>query len=97
MDDAASMAAQALQQSFLVRMLYVIGVLSCVFHLANSLWTTGITWGVWSSATAQMRDNLVDDSFRRWPVVGWHGSTGWILVDGSGSNPRNTKDRTASV
>ena len=30
-------------------------MLSCVFHLANGLWTMGITWGVWTSPAAQRR------------------------------------------
>ncbi len=39
--------------------LYGIGVLSCVFHLANGLWTMGITWGVWTSPAAQKRADRV--------------------------------------
>jgi succinate dehydrogenase / fumarate reductase cytochrome b subunit len=31
--------------------------LSCVFHLANGIWTMGITWGVWVSPAAQRRAN----------------------------------------
>ena len=31
----------------IVPILYAIGVLSCVFHLANGIWTFGITWGMW--------------------------------------------------
>jgi succinate dehydrogenase / fumarate reductase, cytochrome b subunit len=50
--NAASTAARALQ-SPLVSTLYVIGVLSCVFHFANGLWTMGITWGVWVTPKAQ--------------------------------------------
>jgi succinate dehydrogenase / fumarate reductase, cytochrome b subunit len=34
---------------------YLVGVLSCVYHLANGLWTAGITWGIWISETAQAR------------------------------------------
>ena len=43
---------------FVVPFLYAIGVLSCVFHLANGIWTMGITWGVWISPAAQ-RANVV--------------------------------------
>ena len=39
--------------------LYVVGVLSCVYHLANGLWTMGITWGVWTSQAAQDRASKV--------------------------------------
>ena len=52
--NAASSAGQALQ-SMVVTILYAIGMLSCVFHLANGLWTMGITWGVWTSPAAQQR------------------------------------------
>ncbi|ADB15549.1 succinate dehydrogenase (or fumarate reductase) cytochrome b subunit, b558 family [Pirellula staleyi DSM 6068] len=52
---AASTAAEALQISIIVPVLYVIGVLSCVFHLANGIWTFGITWGIWVSPAAQTR------------------------------------------
>ena len=34
---------------------YIIGVLSCVYHLANGIWTMGITWGMWTSPAAQSR------------------------------------------
>jgi len=57
--DAASTAGRAIQQSFLVPVLYAIGVLSCVFHLANGIWTMGITWGVWVSPAAQQRANWI--------------------------------------
>ena len=33
--------------------LYAIGILACVFHLANGIWTMGITWGVWVSPAGQ--------------------------------------------
>lgn len=52
--NAASTAGLALQ-SLVVTVLYAIGVLSCVFHLANGIWTMGITWGVWTSPMAQRR------------------------------------------
>jgi succinate dehydrogenase / fumarate reductase, cytochrome b subunit len=35
--------------------LYAVGVLSCVYHFANGLWTMGITWGLWTSVGAQRR------------------------------------------
>jgi succinate dehydrogenase / fumarate reductase cytochrome b subunit len=38
-----------------VVILYAVGVLSCVYHLANGIWTMGITWGVWTSPRAQRR------------------------------------------
>jgi succinate dehydrogenase / fumarate reductase cytochrome b subunit len=50
--NAASTAAQALKP-LVVQILYAIGVLSCVFHLANGIWTFGITWGIWVTPAAQ--------------------------------------------
>ena len=51
--NAASTAAAALQGSILAQLAYAIGVLACVFHLANGLWTMGITWGLWVTPPAQ--------------------------------------------
>ncbi|MCC6508855.1 MAG: succinate dehydrogenase [Pirellulaceae bacterium] len=42
---------------------YVIGVIACVFHLANGIWTMGITWGVWLTPKAQERANWVCAAF----------------------------------
>src|SRR5262245_46543231 len=50
--NAASTAATALS-SVAYQIFYVIGVLSCVFHLANGIWTFGITWGIWVTPAAQ--------------------------------------------
>ena len=36
-------------------MFYTVGVLACVYHLANGIWTAGITWGIWVSDRAQSR------------------------------------------
>ena len=55
--NATSSAAEAIQQSVLVPICYAIGVLACVYHLANGIWTMGITWGVWVSPAAQQRAN----------------------------------------
>ncbi len=56
--NAASTAGLALQGYVWVAV-YVIGVLACVYHLANGVWTMGITWGVWTSAAAQARASAV--------------------------------------
>lgn len=57
-EHAASSAATALQPLW-VLILYAIGMLSCVYHFSNGLWTQGITWGLWTSAAAQRRANYV--------------------------------------
>ncbi len=57
--NASSTAGMAMQQHILVPILYLVGVLACVFHLANGIWTMGITWGLWTSPAAQNRANYV--------------------------------------
>lgn len=52
--NAASTLGAAMSGT-IVQVLYAIGMLVCVFHLANGIWTMGITWGVWISPAAQRR------------------------------------------
>jgi succinate dehydrogenase / fumarate reductase cytochrome b subunit len=56
--DAAATAAAAIQASVAIGIVYAVGILSCVYHLANGLWTMGITWGVWTSPHAQRWANV---------------------------------------
>ena len=51
----ATSAAAALQFAWWVAPLYTIGMLSCVYHFANGLWTAAITWGLTISTDAQRR------------------------------------------
>ncbi|MEM7627245.1 MAG: hypothetical protein AAF333_16740 [Planctomycetota bacterium] len=53
------LTAYALQISWLVVALYVIGTLSAVYHWANGLWTAAITWGL----------TISTQSMRRWGYV----------------------------
>lgn len=46
-------AAEAIQASIWIRLFYIVGVLSCVYHFVNGIWTAGITWGLWISPRAQ--------------------------------------------
>jgi succinate dehydrogenase / fumarate reductase, cytochrome b subunit len=56
--NAASTLALAMA-GFVWPIFYVVGVLACVFHLANGIWTMGITWGVWVSPRAQQNATYV--------------------------------------
>lgn len=56
---ATSSAAGVIQSSPVLEVFYLVGVLACVYHLANGTWTAGITWGLWSTAAAQRRANWV--------------------------------------
>ena len=42
-------------QSNLVLVLYIVGVLSVVYHWCNGLWTAAISWGLTISVPAQRR------------------------------------------
>ena len=60
-EHATSSAAAAL--TLMHTIFYVVGMLSCVYHLANGLWTMGITWGVWTSPAAQRRADVLCSGF----------------------------------
>jgi succinate dehydrogenase / fumarate reductase cytochrome b subunit len=79
---ASSTAGAAIQASILVQILYAVGILACVFHLANGLWTMGITWGVWVSPAAQRRADYFCVAFGlALAVVGLSGLWGMRQVD----------------
>ncbi|EAQ82057.1 succinate dehydrogenase cytochrome B-558 subunit [Blastopirellula marina DSM 3645] len=61
--NAATSAAHAMQASVLYPVFYTVGVLACVFHLSNGLFTMGITWGIWISPKAQHGAKLVTGVF----------------------------------
>ncbi|HEX4132052.1 MAG TPA: succinate dehydrogenase cytochrome b558 subunit [Pirellulales bacterium] len=61
--DHATSSAHAALMPIWVRVVYAIGVLSCVYHLANGLWTAGITWGLWTTRSAQRKANWVCTAF----------------------------------
>ena len=60
---APDSVAHAFQAALWVQVCYAIGMLSCVYHLANGLWTMGITWGVWTSPAAMRRADYVCAGF----------------------------------
>jgi succinate dehydrogenase / fumarate reductase cytochrome b subunit len=54
--NAASSLANAMRSLGIVwPLFYAVGVLACTFHLANGIWTAGITWGLWLTPQAQKR------------------------------------------
>ncbi len=63
--NAASTLGMVMQGTgaILFIILYAIGVLACVYHLAYGLWTMGITWGVWITPAAQARAGKVCTAF----------------------------------
>ncbi len=60
--NAASSVVYAMQSWWIVA-LYAIGILACVYHLANGIWTMGITWGIWTSPAGQRRANWIAGGF----------------------------------
>jgi succinate dehydrogenase / fumarate reductase cytochrome b subunit len=62
-EHAASSAAVAIDRAVWVQVVYAVGILACVYHLANGLWTWGITWGIWTSPAAQRRASYVAGAF----------------------------------
>ncbi|MFV2070995.1 MAG: succinate dehydrogenase cytochrome b558 subunit [Pirellulales bacterium] len=79
---AASSAATTLQRSLAVQIFYAVGILACVYHLANGLWTMGITWGLWVGPVAQRRAGYVCGGFGLlFSVVGLAALAGMLRVD----------------
>lgn len=60
--NAASTLAMALS-GYVWPVFYAVGVIACVFHLANGVWTMGITWGLWLTPQAQRRADVVATAF----------------------------------
>ena len=66
---AAATAAAAIRASLVVQIAYLVGTLASVYHLANGLWTIGITWGIWTSPRAHAGPTcLASPSASRWPL-----------------------------
>ena len=62
--NAASSLAKAMGSLSIVwPLFYLVGVLACCYHLANGIWTAGITWGVWISPKAQKRASIACAAF----------------------------------
>ena len=79
---ATSSAAAAIGAAPWIQAIYAVGVLACVFHLANGLWTMGITWGVWTSPAAQRRADYVCTAFGvGLAIVGLSALFGMVTVD----------------
>lgn len=52
--NAASSASEAMRHPLAI-VIYVIGVLACVYHLANGIWSMGVTWGWWTTPRSMRR------------------------------------------
>jgi len=80
--NAASSLAEAMGSLGLVwPIFYAIGVLACTFHLANGIWTAGITWGVWLTPAAQHRASIACAVFGT--LIGLAGLSSLVAVRGT--------------
>lgn len=57
---------------------YLVGMLACVYHLANGLWTAGITWGLWISESAQKQTSQLCGVFG--VALAVIGMTAWVAA-----------------
>ncbi len=62
-EHAASSAAETIDRAMWEKVVYATGILACVYHLSNGLWTWGITWGVWTTPAAQRRASYLALAF----------------------------------
>ncbi len=60
--NAGSTLAEAMS-GFIWPVFYLIGITASVFHLANGIWTMGITWGVWTTPRSQQWATYVCGGF----------------------------------
>jgi len=56
---AASSTARAIQAAWWIAPVYAVGIVASVFHLANGIWTSLITWGVTIRPRAQRASGYV--------------------------------------
>ena len=80
--NATSTLGEAMQVSILIPIGYAIGVLACVYHFANGVWTMGITWGVWTTPIGQRRATYVCSTLGVIvAVIGLSALSGFTMVD----------------
>ncbi len=93
--NAPSTAGAALQNPLIVAF-YVVGIAACVFHLANGIWSMGITWGAWTSPKAQKNALYVCGVFGVALLVVGLSALGGMIAVGSGEgfeNARQVEDK----
>jgi succinate dehydrogenase / fumarate reductase, cytochrome b subunit len=89
--NATSTGGMALA-SIVVFVLYAIGMLASVFHLANGIWSMGITWGVWTSQKAMDRALWVCGIFGLLLALVGLGALGAMREYGSGEKLEQARD-----
>jgi succinate dehydrogenase / fumarate reductase cytochrome b subunit len=95
--NASSTAGAALASVFQV-IVYTIGLLASIFHLANGIWTAGITWGLWLTPSAQGRAGVACWVFGvALSVVGMTALIGMARVDQSEAVKMEGEMRDAAI
>jgi len=83
---AAVSTAQAIKAVWWIAPLYAIGVLACVYHLANGIWTSLITWGITIRPRSQLVAGYVCAAFGVvLSLVGLGALTGFRTFDVAGA------------
>lgn len=60
---AAATASDAIKSSFWIAPVYAVGIIASVFHLANGIWTSLITWGITIRPASQRTAGYVCATF----------------------------------
>lgn len=91
----AASSLVAAMEGYLWPAFYLVGMLACVYHLANGLWTAGITWGLWISPNSQARASKICTAFG--VLIAIIGTTAWWAAVAPGEKEiaeyRQTEDR----
>ena len=88
--DAANTASAAIQAGRWISIVYALGVLASVFHLANGVWTSLITWGITIRPQTQRAAGYVCAVFGvALGLIGLGAVRGFSTFN-SGSQPTNT-------
>lgn len=88
--DAVNSATSAIQSGWWVVPLYAIGVLASVYHLANGLWTSLITWGITIRPRSQQVAGYFCAAFGiALSLIGLGALNGFRVLTGNEMNPKN--------
>lgn len=93
--NAPSTAGASLQNPIIIAF-YALGVIASVFHLANGIWSMGVTWGAWTSPKAQKNALYVCGVFGVALLVVGLSALGGMIAVGSGEgfeNARQVEDK----
>ncbi|MEK6798697.1 MAG: succinate dehydrogenase cytochrome b558 subunit [Planctomycetota bacterium] len=95
---AAETTAAALQSAWWIAPAYAVGVASCVYHLANGVWTSLITWGITIRPRSQQVAGYFCAAFGFiLLLVGLGALRGFKTLDAGKSSPPTVAEAIANV